>query len=617
MNANRRNRNRYSIWTSAVVLIAVVVLFALSFWVFPCAGVAEAVSPKSYVEKVEDKDFDWYMQSKYMNLSRLKEIVTAWFLNERYDFTEVESDPVVIAVIDTGIDYRHELFTGKYDSSGMPVESDKGQYDVFARDADGNIIGKNTVLKEHKDYTNKDQLMDDAPDKHGTHVSGIIATLIHELNLEKYIKILPIKAGYPKDRSSIISIEALRQGVEFAVDCGADVVNMSISSYDPEYGATCINEERANKAVFVAAAGNDKHNSSYKKSYPAAHSFVLGVMNYSYDANGEVQMSSSSNYGDAYDVCAPGYAIYSAKGGTTDDYKVLSGTSMAAPFVSFASALATMRYRALGSKKINQMDIANIVRNATTSAIYKSNAKCNVLDMCHLAESDAVANVEISVLSGDVVQTVGNVGAISMEAYVYPREDVGAVAWYVDDKFMVESKTFQYTPEDSVGIKIIKAVWSYGKDDTHIERTTTLNVSVVYRTLTVDTIKALNVAINLDDKADTDGAKYRVGATLHLGFENMPSYTIDPDTKVVWFVNEEFYAIGKEFDFVPEQIGTYKIQAKINGIYTNPIEITVDRISQKQLGVLRDLTIGLVSSIAFVIILAVVIMTVRKRRTSK
>lgn len=615
MNANKRNRKRYSKWTSAVMIIAVVVLFALSFWFFPCFGVAEAVSPKSYVEKVVDKDFDWYMQSKYMNLSKLKEVVSAWFLNERYDFREVERDPVVIAVIDTGIDYRHELFTGKYDSSGVPTASDIGQYDVFARDADGNIIGENTVLKEHSDYTNKDQLMDDAPDKHGTHVSGVIATLIHELDLEKYIKILPIKAGYPKDKSSIISVEALRQGVQFAVDCGADVVNMSISSYDPEYGATCIDEERANKAVFVAASGNDKHNSSYKKSYPAAHPFVIGVMNYSYDANGEVQMASSSNYGDAYDVCAPGYMIYSAKGGTTDDYKALSGTSMATPFVSFASALATMRYRALGSNKISQIDIANIVRNATTSAIYKGNVKCNVLDICHLAESDAVANVEIGVLSGDVVQTVGNVGAISMHAYVYPREDVGTVAWYVDDKFMTESKNFQYIPDDSVGIKIIKAVWSYGNDDMYIERTSTLSVSVIYRTLSVDTIQALNVAIGLDNKADADGSTYRIGATLHLGFENLPSYAIDPDTQVVWFVNEEFYAIGREFDFVPEQIGVYKIQAKINGIYTNSIEITVDRISQKQLGVLRYLTVALASAIAVVIVVAVIIMTVRKKKS--
>lgn len=615
MNANRRTKHSCLKRTPIAVLIILLILFALFLGFCPRARVVDAVSPKSYVENVEEKDFDWYMQSKYVNLARLKEIVGAWFLNDRYDFAEVESDPVVVAVIDTGIDYRHELFTGKYDENGESVSnSGMAEYDVLARDSEGNIIGKNTVLARDKDYTGKDQIMDDAKDRHGTHVSGIVATLIHELNLEKYIKILPIKAGYPTDKSSIISVEALRAGVQFALDCGADVINMSISSYDPQYGAQCITEERAKQAVFVAAAGNDKYNSASKKSYPATFDNVLGVMNYSYDANGDIQLASSSNYGDVYDICAPGYTIYSAKGGTTNEYKPLSGTSMSTPFVSFASALATVRYRALGSKRITQMEIANIVRSATTKSIYKNNAKCKVLDICRLAESDEVANVEINVLSGHIKQTLGEVSAISMQANVYPRQNIGSVKWYVDGEFVLEAENFEYTPSDTAGIKMVKAVWSYGKDDFYIERERSISVSVSYRALDADTIKTLNVGATAED---FDGSNYRIGATLHFSFENLPSYTIDPDTNIIWFVNDEFYAVGREFDFVPEEIGRYKVQAKINGIYTKEIEISVDRISEKQLGVLRILTISLVSGIAFCVALAFIIITLRKKKMSK
>lgn len=615
MIANQRTKHSCLKRTPIAVMIILSVLFVLFLGVCPCIGVADAVSPKSYVESIEDKDFDWYMQSKYVNLARLKEIVGAWFLNERYDFAGVENDPVVVAVIDTGIDYRHELFTGKYDENGEPVSnSGIGEYDVFARDLEGNIIGTNTVLKSDRDYTGKDQIMDDAKDKHGTHVSGIVATLIHELNLEKYIKILPIKAGYPTERSSIISVEALRAGVQFALDCGADVINMSISSYDPEYGATCINEERAKQAVFVAAAGNDKYNSASRKSYPASNDNVIGVMNYSYDANGDIQLASSSNYGDIYDVCAPGYTIYSAKGGTTNEYKPLSGTSMSAPFVSFASALATVRYRALGSKRITQVEIANIVRNATTTYIYKNNVKCKLLDICRLAESDEVANVEISVLSGSVKQTLGDVSAISMQANVYPRQDIGSVKWYVDGEFVLEAENFEYTPNETAGVKTVKAVWSYGNGEFYIERETSVKISVSYRALDADTIKSLNVRVNAEN---FDGANYRIGSTLHFSFENMPSYVIDPETKIIWLLNGEFYAVGREFDFVPEQIGRYKIQAKINGIYTNEIEISVDRISEKQLSVLRILTISLVSVIALWVMVSFIIIILRKKKMSK
>ena len=73
-------------------------------------------------------------------------------------------------------------------------------------------------------------MLDDAPDRHGTHVAGILATFIHELNLEKYIKIMPVKAAYPTGSTSTFSSTAFNDGVKFALSSGADVVNMSLAS---------------------------------------------------------------------------------------------------------------------------------------------------------------------------------------------------------------------------------------------------------------------------------------------------------------------------------------------------------------------------------------------------
>lgn len=167
------------ILTVALVLVCVFAGFSCDF------GIAYAVSPDGYNDFVVKEVHDWYMGENYLNLAKLKESVSGWFSSSQYDFSNVK--PVVVAVVDSGINYNHELFTGKYDENGVAVDVDGiGEYDVLYRDSGGNLIGKNTVLVSDKNYASTNfSVADDAPDKHGTHVAGIIATFIHELNLEK------------------------------------------------------------------------------------------------------------------------------------------------------------------------------------------------------------------------------------------------------------------------------------------------------------------------------------------------------------------------------------------------------------------------------------------------
>lgn len=61
-----------------------------------------------------------------------------------------------------------------------------GEYDVLYRDKDGKVISTNTASSS-KDAT------DDSNNRHGTHVAGIIATLIHELDLENTSKSCRLK----------------------------------------------------------------------------------------------------------------------------------------------------------------------------------------------------------------------------------------------------------------------------------------------------------------------------------------------------------------------------------------------------------------------------------------
>ena len=146
-NSTIRFSRTYAIGALTVALVLVCV-FASFCGIF---GVADAVSPDGYLQDVADKSLDWYMAKDYLDLATLKKIVAGWFSSSQYDFSSVK--PVVVAVIDSGINYNHELFCGKYDENGVAVSGDGiGEYDVLYRDESGNLIGKNTVLPTDKNY---------------------------------------------------------------------------------------------------------------------------------------------------------------------------------------------------------------------------------------------------------------------------------------------------------------------------------------------------------------------------------------------------------------------------------------------------------------------------------
>ncbi|MBQ3755386.1 MAG: S8 family serine peptidase, partial [Clostridia bacterium] len=445
--------------TAILFLVAACVLFVFSgFFV----NTTYAVLPAEYESEVAGND--WYFGENFLNLASLKTTVASWFEDDRvYDFAAIERDPIVVAVIDSGINYNHQLFTGKYDENGVAVEtSDAGEYDVLLRDAEGNLICKNTVVG--KNYE-EDDVMDDAPDRHGTHVAGIVATLIHELNLEKYIKILPIKAAYPVDKDdeskgSSFSVAAINAAIEFALDNGADVVNMSLTSKnanDSDFEKLVTNS-MAEEAVFVGAAGNNGKCSSINifgnkvnYYYPAASSNVIGVMalTHNEDVNKYV-VYSHSNYGEAYDLAAPGAGndsegksdfIWSADGKTNNGYKPLKGTSMATPIVSFGAALATLKYAAIAAAtgEVNAKtprEIANIIKSSYSGTLTYNKTSLRVFDMNVFAAAEGMYSLYIDCDEASLHQTQGDVKAVNFSAMLLPinyDNDVYSnnIRWYV------------------------------------------------------------------------------------------------------------------------------------------------------------------------------------------
>lgn len=207
----------------------------------------------------------------------------------------------VVAVIDSGVDGSHpDLATAMV--RGINTRNDRGDYSEPTVDQDG----------------------------HGTHVAGIIAARADNgtgvAGVAPQASIMPVKV---LDADGGGWMADVVEGIVWAADHGADVINMSLGGPDADFSAPAVAYARAKGVVVVAAAGND---SSSSPSYPAALPGVLSVT--ALDRDGAVD--TYSNYGATVDLAAPGSGILST---VPDGYAYMTGTSMAAPQVAGVAAL--------------------------------------------------------------------------------------------------------------------------------------------------------------------------------------------------------------------------------------------------------------------------------------
>ncbi len=609
---SRISANKY-IRILALILVIASVLFVL--FTSCNIDVAYAVMPDSYQQDVALEELDWYLQEDFFNINAIKSVVDGWFSDESFDFSGVE--PIVVAIIDTGINAEHELFSGKYDSNGNPVELDGiGEYDVLYRDEDGEIIGTNTAYIDNSKYS-QDDFSDDHNNLHGTHVAGIVATLIHALDLEQYIKIMPIKASYVKvGGKTDFSVEAVNNAIDFAIDNGADVVNMSLSSKNSKYGET-VDKDMSSKAVFIAAAGNKEGiESANQRRYPGGHENIIGVMNH----NEDNLISSKSYYGEWYNLCAPGTNVYSAGGSGDDTYVASSGTSMASPMVAFATALLTLKCRgleAVSEEYIGASEIAEIVKNSYTYSIEQGGKDYPVLDLNQIVSGRDVIFARIKCLDGELEQMIGSVKPVTLGVKILPIIDVvGSVKWYVNGQEYSTQSTITYTPENEIGTTIIEAVWTYSDENGDIERRATCEINVNYFVLNAVSIKGLKIELHDKDGELISNGNCRVDEPITFFFSNFNADNIMPDTVILWYVNGEYYANGISMDFTPNSFGEYTIQARINGTFTSPIIINVSKLDEEME---RGLIISsiVISSVIAISAMAVVFAILIKKNSLK
>lgn len=584
--------------------------------------------PSSYVENIIDKNYDWWADDNFLRLELLEKTVKSWFSKEYYDFAALEKDPIVVAVIDSGINLEHSLFTGKYDDNGTAVDSDDiGAYDILLRDKEGNVVCKNTVDKSRKDYSPEYKVDDDSDNMHGTHVAGIIAALVHRLDLEKYIKIMPIKAGYPsKDSSGKKSTSFARSdlvnAVNFALENGADVVNMSLTSAKNDKNFDLVTENMAKQAIFVAAAGNSGWNSEIDGvSYPAAGEYCIGVMNYQKSTVGgasEPKLAASSNYGSRYDLCAPGTTIYSAST-DTDSYRALNGTSMASPSVAFGSALALVKYRAIGAKVGRTKSVSEITE-LIKGAYNKSNmletgaSLLPVFDINMLAAGGDTAYAFIDT-DAELTRYLGDESPVRFSLKILPSDmsGRGSVEWYVDNVKAGEGFTFDYVPKREIGDTHISAKWTYDADgETEMMMTSDIVLTVAFQPPTQEFVESMQLVFT--GSGSHDIGTLRTGRTYSFTLSGAEQCADTVYDNMRWYVNGELVHAGKEMTFSKEVPGEYTITVKVGSYVTNAFTVVVSSEPSRIMRIILWASVGVGSTIvAFVLTVVIIVIAKRKK----
>lgn len=229
---------------------------------------------------------------------------------------------IKVAIMDTGIDKFH---------------------------IDLKVTGGVSFVKGVKDF------QDDAG--HGSHVAGIVAAKNNSVGVLGVAPDVQLYAIKVLNRFGIGDYKAFVSGIEWAIDQGIDIINMSFST--PTYSKTferALQRAYNSNILLISSAGNLGFNSGGSITYPGSSSYVIAVG--AVDENNQRALFSS--VGQDMELVAPGVSILSTT--PNNGYFVMSGTSMASPHVVGVAALIWAEHPNLSNSQIRAL-----LKNSSTS----------------------------------------------------------------------------------------------------------------------------------------------------------------------------------------------------------------------------------------------------------
>ena len=577
-----------------------IVLLALIAGAFSCGFFTNDVAYAAVLPDAVSNQ--WFDGEDYNNfngtLQAINKIKDGLSTTEKADF---KNNPVLVAVIDTGINASHELFDGVLCDEGLwynAITHKNGRDYIDDNCNNGNLIG------------------------HGTHVAGIVAQEIKKYGLEDYIKILPVKAGDSNGKfDSVAVVNAISYVGNLATQDKTIVINMSLTSYywGKNSGVDVAVQSAVREGVIVcAAAGNDHKNSAssgYSLGSPACLENVIGVMNY---MEGLIP-APKSNYGTAYDIAAPGQKIISASKDGNNNYNTKDGTSMATPFVSFVAAVLEIRFSRKSATVYDVMTSTPAVATGTVSygngvytakklnlsafvefkhikeiKVFTEDESLDALNQNISSPKKVVAFAKLRYFDEEVFAPETDVAYKSIKMYVVKAGKNGTLSGG-EVVYSVNGARIEFTPTEPGTYFIYAANSAYINDTSEI-----ITVKVNY----VQTVEDAQLSVVGD-------AVVRAESTVVYKLDN--AYMLDPELVIVWDIYDENgrrvdTKIGTEISFTPETKGEYTIICSVGGKTIAGYKVNV-KTSEKTV---RAVSGGVTSAVAFSAVAAVLIIVIVK-----
>ncbi|MEH2250761.1 S8 family peptidase [Nostoc sp.] len=300
---------------------------------------------------------------------------------------------VVVAVVDTGVDYNHEdlkdnIWTNSKEIAGNGIDDDGNGY------VDDNY-GWNFADNNNNTLDNNN---------HGTHVSGTIAGENNNYGVTGIAydaKIMPVKV---LDESGSGSFNSISKGIRYAVDNGANVINLSLGGPSSNSALESAIDYASSKGVIVVmAAGNDGGSSP---EYPASYAYKSGIAVGAVDRNNNMpDFSNRSGTKEIAYVTAPGVKVYSSV--PNNQYATYSGTSMAAPHVAGVVALMLSANHNLTDAQVRQ-----IVTETAGNSTQTTNSSFNLSNVSSLPKQaisdDNLLHINAQTASYQTSQTISS-----------------------------------------------------------------------------------------------------------------------------------------------------------------------------------------------------------------
>jgi subtilisin family serine protease len=367
------------------------------------------------------------------------------------------STDVVIAVIDSGVDYNHEDL-----NTNMWINTGEIPGNLFDDDGNGYI---DDVYGYDFAYSDSDPMDIHG---HGTHCSGTIAGVgnngIGVAGVNWDARIMALKflddsgSGWTSD-----AILAVQYATMMKLDYNVPVIATSNSWGGGGYSTTLVNAIAAADAagiLFIAAAGNDWMNTDQYPHYPSSYSNPNIISVAATDRNDGLADTYSwgSNYGaTTVDLAAPGVSILSTT--PNDSYSWYSGTSMATPHVSGVVALLKAEYPWMTHTEIRDTILNNVDPIPELSGKMVTGGRLNAFSTFQQTDqpiSDAGPDQTAPDANNDLVETITLDGTGSFDpigggltySWILGGTEIGTTA-LVDHAFDIGTHTVILTVTDA------------------------------------------------------------------------------------------------------------------------------------------------------------------------